>query len=137
MGNEFSIAFFIHPSLTRADHARFIPAIQVFARLFGRIIPFWMSGTLVLHLVLAWYEWSSHHVASLLTLYAAAVWGFIAVFSVLLPVPINTRVGQWDPKALPAGWESERRRWDTYNSIRVFLIGFAFVLLLLAFKNLA
>jgi hypothetical protein len=35
-GNEFSVGFFIHPSLTRADHRAFLPAIQVFARFFGK-----------------------------------------------------------------------------------------------------
>src|SRR5271166_452802 len=51
-GNEFSVGFFIHPSLTRADHRAFLPAIQVFARFFGKIMPIWMTGTLLFHLLL-------------------------------------------------------------------------------------
>jgi hypothetical protein len=35
-GNEFSVGFFIHPSLARVDHRAFLPAIQVFARFFGK-----------------------------------------------------------------------------------------------------
>jgi len=137
MGNEFSIALFIHPSLSRTDHQGFIPAIQVFAKLFGRVMPFWMAGTLLLHLALAWAQWTSHHRAGLFTLYAAFTWAAIVVFSVILPVPINNRVGRWNPSALPANWKSERKLWDIYNSTRVVMIVFAFILLLVAYKNAA
>ena len=111
MGNEFSIAFFIHPSLTQSDHKAFIPAIQLFARLLGRIMPFWMAGTLAAHLALALLFWSSQHAASLFTLYASGVWLFICIFGVIFPVPINNRVGRWNPSALPENWESERKLW--------------------------
>ncbi len=97
MGNEFSVAFFIHPSLSRAGHQRFIPAIQVFARLFGRVMPLWMTGTLLLHLALAWAEWTSHPKAALCTLYAAAVWIIVAVFSVIFPVPHQHPCGEMGP----------------------------------------
>ena len=137
MGNEFSIAFFIHPSLSKADHRRFIPAIQVFAKLFGKVMPFWMAGTLFLHLGLAWAMWISHHEAGLFTLYAAFVWAFIVIFSVVLPVPINNRIGLWNPADLPPNWESERRLWDVYNSARVAMIGLAFVLLVVAYRHAA
>ena len=39
LGNEFSIGFFIHPSLDRANDRNFLPAVQVFARFFGKIMP--------------------------------------------------------------------------------------------------
>jgi hypothetical protein len=137
MGNEFSVAFFIHPSLSRTDHERFIPAIQVFAKLFGRVMPIWMAGTLLLHLALAWVMWTSHHRAGLFTLYAALTWALIVVFSVVLPVPINNSVGLWNPSDLPQNWKSERKLWDTYNSIRVIMIGLAFIILLVAYRNAA
>jgi hypothetical protein len=47
-GNEFSIGFLIHPSLSRSDHRGLLPAIQGLAHYFGKIMPFWMAGTLVL-----------------------------------------------------------------------------------------
>ncbi len=137
MGNEFSVAFFIHPSLTRTDHKAFIPAIQVFAKLFGKIMPFWMTGTLGFHLVLALTVWSLHRAAGLFTLYAAAIWLLIVLFSVFLPVPINNRVSRWNPAALPPNWKTERRLWDIYNTIRVVFIGVGFVLLLVGFEHLS
>jgi hypothetical protein len=135
MGNEFSVAFFIHPSLSKTNPERFIPAIQVFAKLFGRVMPFWMAGTLLLHLALAWAIWTSHHSAGIFNLYAGLTWALIVVFSVVLPVPINNRVGLWNPSNLPPNWKTERKLWDTYNSIRVMMIGLAFVFLLVAYRK--
>src|SRR3981081_1795441 len=132
LGNEFSIGFLIHPSLSRHDNVRFLPAIQLFAKLFGRIMPFWMAGTLILHLALLWmtWHWPSDH--TILLVFAAALWFFIIVFSVLGPVPINNRVKKWQLDHLPSDWEHQRRRWDLMNGIRVLLIGLAYVALLLA-----
>jgi hypothetical protein len=38
----------------RVLHRAFLPAIQVFARFFGKIMPIWMAGTLLFHLSLLW-----------------------------------------------------------------------------------
>jgi hypothetical protein len=135
-GNEFSVGFLIHPSLRRADHRGLLPAIQVFARHFGKIMPIWMSGTLFLHLLLLWttWKWPAHHTVYLIG--AAILWVIIIVFSVSGPVPINNRVKTWDLAHLPDNWEAERRRWDALNAIRVVLIGLAFLALLLAFRTM-
>jgi hypothetical protein len=135
-GSEFSVGFFIHPSLSRADHRGFLPAIQVFARYFGKIMPIWMAGTLILHLLLLWttWKWPAHHTVCLI--FAAILWVIIIVFSVSGPVPINNRVKAWDLAHLPDNWEAERRRWDALNAIRVVLIGLAFLALLLAFRTM-
>jgi hypothetical protein len=135
-GNEFSIGFLVHPSLSRADHRGFLPAIQVLAHYFGKIMPFWMAGTLVFHLLLLWttWQWPAHHTVCLIC--AAILWVIIIVFSVIGPVPINNRVKIWDLAHLPDDWEAERRRWDELNVIRVVLIGFAFLALLLAFRTM-
>jgi hypothetical protein len=95
-GNEFSIGFFIHPSLAREDHQAFLPAIQVFARLFGKIMPIWMSATLLLHLLLLLltWRWPASHTVFLVS--AVILWVIVIVFSVTGPVPINNRVKTWD-----------------------------------------
>jgi hypothetical protein len=136
LGNEFSVGFFIHPSLARVDHRAFIPAIQVFARFFGKIMPVWMVATLLLHLVLVslTWHWPASHTVFLVC--AAVLWLIVIVFSVIGPVPINNRVKAWDTVRLPDDWEAQRRRWDALNAIRVILIGLAFVALLLSFKTL-
>jgi hypothetical protein len=134
LGNEFSIGFLIHPSLARVDHRAFLPAIQVFARFFGKIMPIWMAGTLLLHLLLLWltWQWPADHTVLLIS--AVFLWIIIIVFSVIGPVPINDRVKGWDISQLPDDWETYRRRWDRLNAIRVGLIGIAFLALLLSFK---
>ena len=134
LGNEFSVGFLIHPSLARVDHRAFLPAIQVFARFFGKIMPIWMAGTLLLHLLLLWltWQWPADHTVLLIS--AVFLWIIIIVFSVIGPVPINDRVKGWDISQLPDDWETDRRRWDRLNAIRVGLIGIAFLALLLSFK---
>ena len=135
-GNEFSVGVFIHPSLARDDHRALLPAIQVFARFFGKIMPIWMAATLFLHLLLLWltWQWPASHTVFLV--YAVIFWIFIIVFSVIGPVPINNRVKAWDTTNLPEDWEAQRRRWDVLNAIRIVLIGMAFVALLLSFRTL-
>ncbi|HZC35519.1 MAG TPA: DUF1772 domain-containing protein [Chthoniobacterales bacterium] len=135
LGNEFSIGFFIHPSLARADHRKFLPAIQVFARFFGKIMPIWMAATLLLHLTLLWltWRWPSNHTIYLVC--AAILWTVIILFSVVGPVPINSRVKAWDTAHLPADWENQRQQWDTLNALRVFFIALAFIALVAGFKD--
>jgi hypothetical protein len=134
-GSEFSVGFFIHPSLARADHRAFLAAIQVFARFFGQIMPIWMTLTSLLHLFLLWltWHWLAYHTLSLVA--AAILWIIIIVFSVVGLVPINDRVKSWENDRLPDDWEAQRHRWDALHAIRVFFIGLAFVALLLSWKT--
>jgi hypothetical protein len=134
LGNEFSVGFLIHPSLARVDHRAFLPAIQVFARFFGKIMPIWMAGTLLLHLLLLWltWQWPADHTVLLISAVFLRI--IIIVFSVIGPVPINDRVKGWDIAQLPDDWEIYRRRWDKLNAVRVVLIGIAFVALVLSFR---
>jgi hypothetical protein len=91
-GNEFSVGFFIHPSLARVDHRAFLPAIQVFSRFFGKIMPIWMSATLVLHLLLLLLTWRWPASPTVFLVSAVILWVIVIVFSVTGPVPINNRV---------------------------------------------
>jgi Domain of unknown function (DUF1772) len=136
LGNEFGVGVFVHPAMSRADHERFLPAIQVLAALFGRIMPFWMAATVLLHLILlglSW-DWPAAHTVLLLT--ATLLWVAIIVFSLIGPVPINDRVKAWDPQKLPADWQEQRRRWDRLHAVRVVMIALAFLALMLSYKAL-
>jgi hypothetical protein len=136
LGNEFSIGAFIHPALSRGDGERFLPAIQVFARLFGRIMPFWMGATLLFHLILLVVTWSWPSLSTVLLLGATVLWVGIIVFSVFGPVPINNQVKGWDIQKLPPNWREQRRRWDQLNAIRVAIIATAFLALVGSYKTL-
>src|SRR5260370_33611044 len=113
LGNEFSVAAFIRPSLARGGHLRFLPAIQIFASLFGKIMPFWMASTFVLHLVLLAATWRWPSLRSLLLCLAATMWLVIIVFSWVVPGPINEKVKPWTVAQLPASWEARARAGDT------------------------
>jgi hypothetical protein len=136
LGNEFSIGFLIHPALSRTDDERFLPAIQVFAKLFGQIMPFWMVATSLVHLVLLVISWSWPAISTAFLLCATLLWVIICIFSVIGPVPINNRVKAWDVRNLPADWREQRRRWDQLNAIRVIMIVAAFVALVGSFRTL-
>jgi hypothetical protein len=136
LGNEFSIGFLIHPALSRTDDERFLPAIQVFAKLFGKIMPFWMTGTALLHLVLLVVLWNWPAISTVLLLVATLLWLFIIIFSLVGPVPINNRVKAWDIRSLPPDWREQRRRWDQLNAIRVVIIAAAFVALMGSYRTL-
>jgi hypothetical protein len=136
LGNEFNIGVFIHPVLARTDHERFLPAIQVFAALFGKVMPFWMAATLVLHLALLGFSWRWPAAFTVLLAAATLLWVAIIIFSVVGPVPINNRVKAWDLHQLPADWREQRRRWDRLNAARVILIALAFVALVLSYRTL-
>jgi MFS superfamily sulfate permease-like transporter len=137
LGNEFSIGAFIHPALSRDGHERFLPAIQVFARLFGKIMPFWMVATLLLHLILLVVTWRWPTLSTVLLLLATLLWLAIDVFSVVGPVPINNRVKDWDLQNLPPDWRQQRRRWDQLNAIRVVMIASAFLTLVGSYRTFA
>ena len=136
LGNEFSIGVFIHPAFSRAHHERFLPAIQVFAALFGKIMPFWMAATALLHLILLGVTWDWPAPHTVLLLAATLLWLAIIIFSLVGPVPINDRVKAWDPQRLPSDWQEQRGRWDRLNGIRVVMIALAFLALILSYKTL-
>jgi hypothetical protein len=136
LGNEFSIGMLIHPVLVRTDHERFLPAIQVFAALFGKVMPVWMVATLILHLVLLGFVWHWPAASTVLLAAATFFWIAIDVFSVVGPVPINNRVKAWDLHHLPPDWREQRQRWDRLNAARVVLIGLAFLALVLSYRAL-
>ena len=137
LGNEFSIGAFIHPALSRDGHERFLPALQVFARLFGKIMPFWMPATLLLHLILLIVTWRWPALSTVLLLLATLLWLAIIVFSLVGPVPINNRVKDWDLQNLPPDWRQQRLRWDQLNAIRVVMIATAFLTLVGSYRTLA
>src|SRR5260221_5574500 len=82
LGNEFSIAAFIHPGLSGANHLSFLPAIQAFAKLFGKVMPFWMGGTLLVHLIVPWLTSHSTAPSSAWLVLALLVWLAIILFIV-------------------------------------------------------
>jgi uncharacterized membrane protein len=134
-GNEFALAAFIHPSLSRQDHRSNLSAIQLFAHLYGGVMPIWMAVTTVLHIFVCVMSWFYSQSAFPWLCVAALIWVVVILFSLIFPVPLNNQVKQWDLNHLPSDWERVRSRWDFYNWFRVMLLMSAFVLLSVGLKN--
>jgi uncharacterized membrane protein len=129
-GSELNVGLFAHPMFRRQPLAVHIPARAGFAALFGRVMPFWMSGSTLLNLLLLFPFIHLSRAAWRLAAVAFAIQVLSVVFSLLAPVPINNRIMRWTPEALPADWKAQEARWETYHALRtVALIG-AFALLI-------
>ncbi|GAA2960856.1 hypothetical protein GCM10020227_30450 [Streptomyces flavovirens] len=59
----------------------------------------------------------------------AALLVLSVVMSVVLLVPINSRVATWTREGAPADWKQQMGRWDRYHYVRVGVIVAAFALL--------
>jgi len=86
-GSEMNVALFGHPTLHKQPIEAHIPVRASFAKLFGRIMPFWMALSTLLNLLLLLpFEHSNRLVwridAIALTIQVAAVG-----FSLIGPVP--------------------------------------------------
>lgn len=131
-GSELNIAAFGHPTLNRQTTDVHIPVRASFATLFGRIMPFWMTTSTLLNLLLLFPFAHLGVLSGHLAQAAFAIQVFAIVFSLAAPVPINNRVKLWTPANLPANWRAQERRWDLYHWIRTVGLIIAFALLVLS-----
>jgi uncharacterized membrane protein len=131
VGNELTIAAFLHPGLYRLPDTAHAPAARLFARLFGRVMPPWYALTLLLTLVNLWIQWSLSDAARQLLLASAVLWVVAILYTLIFPLPVNKRIANWDLAALPSNWLEERRKWDDYHRLRVVVLLAALVCLIL------
>ena len=128
-GSELNVAAFAHPTLNRLPLEPHILLRSAWARLFGRVMPFWMAGSTALNLILllplARLTGSAWQLAAI----AFAIQVLAVVFSLIGPVPINNRVTKWTPQSLPPDWKEQEHRWDTYHWLRTCGLIVAFTIL--------
>ncbi len=127
-GNEFAIAALIHPALSRQDHRSNLSAIQIFASLYGSVMPLWMGVTTALQVMISALAWFFFSAIFPWVVASALIWVVVIPYSLIFPVPLNNQVKGWDLNQLPEDWEAIRRKWDLFNWIRVILLISAFVL---------
>ncbi len=96
----------------------------------GRVMPFWYIGSVVLGAVWAAQAWGGPQ--GLTVVIATALLVVSVVMSVVLLVPINSRVARWSDGELPPDWKKQIGRWDRLHHARVGIIITAFVLLVTA-----
>jgi len=131
-GSELNVAAFGHPTLNRQPLEVHIPVRAALANLFGRVMPFWMTGSALLNLILllpfeglAGFAWR-------LTAVAFAIQIGAIIFSLAAPVPINNRISRWISSSLPGDWKKQEHLWDIYHWFRTAALVIAFGLLSLS-----
>ncbi len=133
-GSELNVAAFAHPTLNRQPLEAHILVRSAWARLFGRVMPFWMAGSTALNLVLLLPLARLVGSAWRLTAIAFAIQALAVVFSLVGPVPINNRIAKWTPQSLPPDWREQERRWDSFHWFRTcgLIVAFAILAISLA-----
>ena len=129
-GSELNVGLFAHPLFRRQAVAVHIPVRSGFAALFGRVMPFWMSGSTLLNLLLLLPFMHLSETAWRLAAIASAIQVVCVVFSIIAPVPINKRITRWTADNLPADWKEQAHRWDFYHAVRTFALIVAFIALI-------
>ena len=130
VGVEFAVAVFVNPILLRLPAGSALEARADGARVLGRVMPFWYSGSLLLTAWLAAVTWGGSAGVEAVT--AAALLAVSVVMSITLLVPINSRSATWTADHHPANWREQQQRWDRLHSARVAILVAGFVLTLVA-----
>jgi hypothetical protein len=99
------------------------------ARLLGRVMPFWMAGSMLLNALLLLPFVHLDGTAWRLAAVALAIQVVAVVFSLMGPVPINNRIAKWTPETMPANWQAQEQRWDLYHWARTLGLVVAFAAL--------
>jgi len=133
-GSELNVALFSHPVLKRQPQETHILVRSSLAALLGRVMPFWMSGSTLLNLLLILPFEHLNESAWRLAAVAFAIQVLAVVFSLVAPVPINNRIAKWTPKSIPEDWNVQEHRWDMYHFVRTCGLVAAFALLSLSFR---
>jgi uncharacterized membrane protein len=130
VGSELAIAAFVHPALDRLPDHIHLPVASALARVQGKFMPYWYILVFMLTSAEASFRW--HQSGSLPALITASVvlWTLAIVYSVTLPVPINSRIASWENITPPSDWKTYRRRWDLLHRWRVVLLTTAFAFLI-------
>lgn len=122
VGNEFTVGVFINPAYNRLPEQPQAYAARETARVFGRVMPFWMAANLLLNILLVFLVADRYSAAWWFYSTAAVLFAFVIVFSVVFPVPINNRIANWNPEDLPHDWRDLRGRWDKFHYVRIVLL---------------
>ncbi len=131
-GSELSIAVFAHPALNRLAVEVHIPVRAALARLLGRVMPFWMTTSTLLNLLLLLPSQQLNQMAWRLAAISAGIQVLAIPFSLVGPVPIDNRIAKWTPETLPEDWQVQEQRWDTYHQLRTWGLILAFGILVLS-----
>ena len=124
IGNELTVSLFINPVMLQLDPSPRTQAISLFARLLGKVMPFWYA--LCLLLLLTETVIYRHETVFRFLIVASGLWAAVIVFSVTTLVPINHRIAALPPEASLSSWQKEHHHWEILHRWRIGLLTFAF-----------
>ncbi len=131
VGNEFAIGVFINPLFGRLPEVPQAYATKESARIYGKVMPFWMITNFILCLLLTFVVPEIYSDEWWFYLTATSLFVLVTVFSVIFPVPINTKITDWNPNNLPDDWRELRKRFNQYHFVRIFMLIIAQVSLII------
>jgi hypothetical protein len=131
VGNEIAVGLFLHPTLRRLPDGVHAATRRAFAEIFGRVMPFWYAGVLILIVVTTWMGPQLRSMAGKLLLASALLWLLAIVYTVIWPAPLNSRIAKWNLGSLPPAWKDDGRRWDGMHAFRLVILLAALVCLTL------
>ncbi|MFZ0579591.1 MAG: anthrone oxygenase family protein [Candidatus Acidiferrales bacterium] len=131
-GSELNVGAFAHRALNRQPLETHVLMRATLARLFGRMMPFWMAGSALLNILLLLPFSHLAPEAWRLAALAAAIQVIAILFSLVAPVPINNRIMNWTPQTLPGDWKAQEQRWDAYHLVRTCGLIVAFAALIVS-----
>jgi hypothetical protein len=124
-GAESASWALLQPVVARLDDTPQIRMQQGMLRTFGRVMPILLPLTSVLIVLTAVVAPSgAPQVFWMIAAVAAVV---LIAFTLTINVPINKRTLTWDAEHPPEGWRADRRRWHTYQGVRVVLLAVWFL----------
>ena len=122
---EFGSFAFVHPVLRRLPYAQQVLVEQGLVRTFGRVMPFLMTGSLML--LVAWASLQSTAPGVLVAL-CITCWAVGLASTVVVNVGINVRTARWRHTD-ESSWAAMRRRWELFQGVRASAFLASFVLL--------
>ena len=119
VGNELTVAVFLHPTLARLPDEVHAPAVRAFAKVFGRTMPFAYGLVLLLCCADTWFHRSGGSAATKLLFASSVLWLCTIVYTIIFLVPINNRIAALDPTVSASFWRADLHRWDRLHEVRV------------------
>lgn len=133
VGNEIAVGLFVHPQLWKLSKENHIKFVQPFAKISGKIMPFWYLITLLSSALLTYILSNKENLSGFwLGLTASVLWLLSIIYTIVALVPINNSVATWNMDNLPEDWEKQRHTWDSLHQIRIVLLVIGFIFLILA-----
>ncbi|MGA8143141.1 MAG: DUF1772 domain-containing protein [Candidatus Acidiferrales bacterium] len=131
-GSELNVAALAHSEFNRQPLEIHVRLRSSFAGLLGHVMPFWMTSSTLLNLLLLLPFAHLSRPAWRLAAIASAIQVVAVLFSLVGPVPINNRIAKWTPDSLPSNWKQQEHRWDLYHWSRTCGLVVAFAILVIS-----